>query len=92
MTSFKNSWPNTCFPKRNLVSLSASQGPGDGHSLVGTQPFCGIELQRDGEVGAVTAEWLRVGGTWAVFPTIWIWLALSGQQGRVSFPPTSNVI
>lgn len=45
-------------PKRNLVSLSASQGPGDGHSLVGTQPFCGIELQRDGEVGAVTAEWL----------------------------------
>ncbi|KAF4019255.1 hypothetical protein G4228_010847 [Cervus hanglu yarkandensis] len=46
------------FPSWNLVSLSASQGPGDGHSLVGTQPFCGIELQRDGEVGAVTAEWL----------------------------------
>lgn len=54
--------------------------------------MCGIKLHWDGEGGAVTVESGQVLGTGLSSSTIWIWLALSGQWGRVSFPPTSNVI
>lgn len=65
---------------------------GDGSGFAGIQPFCGIKLHWAPEVGAVTGASLHVVGTGAVFLCHLDLVSSLWAVGRVSFPPTSNVI